>query len=234
MQSVGEKLKNARLEKNISLDEVYQQTKIHPQVLEALEQDRAHNFLSLLYVKGFLRTYAQYLGINSEELIKEYLQSQKPQAAHSSIEVPVEKEEKLAFKIKPLLILKIISIIILSVILVFSFRFLLQRLSHFHQANQQKVKVEVLLKPKVTQEELALEVGAKENCWLRVTVDNQIMFEGILSKGKRELWLGKEKIELRIGKPEALEVFFNGDPVELKKKGVKKGLVVTQKGIQGK
>ena len=50
MQNVGEKLKKARLEKGLSLDEVYRQTRIHLRVLEALEEDRAHNLLSFIYI----------------------------------------------------------------------------------------------------------------------------------------------------------------------------------------
>ncbi len=69
MQSVGEKLRDARLGKNLSLEEVYRVTKIHLPVLEALEQDRAHNFLSFVYIKGFLKTYAQYLGLDAHKLL---------------------------------------------------------------------------------------------------------------------------------------------------------------------
>ena len=233
MQSVGEKLRRKRLEKNLTLDKVYKQTKIHTRVLEALEQDRAYNFLSPLYIRGFLRTYAQYLGLDSEKLLKEYIDSQKGET--QATEVALEKKQKVFPQVNPFLILRIILVIAFSLAFIFYFRFVLRRLSGpTQQARMQKVKVEVMPAPKVLLEELVLEVKTLDDCWLRVKVDNQSIFQDILRKGRRERWQAKERIELRIGKPEAIEVFLGGKPVDLKKAKVKKGLVVTHQGIEGK
>ena len=81
---------------------------------------------------------------------------------------------------------------------------------------------------------LVLEVRTKEDCWLRVSVDKQIVFEKTLAKGKTEKWQGKENISLRIGKPEALEVLLNGRPIDLKEKNVKRSLFITHQEIEGK
>ncbi|MCQ9207964.1 MAG: DUF4115 domain-containing protein [Omnitrophica bacterium] len=233
MQTVGERLKRARLEKNLSLDEVYQQTKIHTRVLEALEEDRAHNFLNLLYVKGFLKTYAQYLGLNAEELLKEYSDSQSLREA--PVEAPAEKKPKVPLRIKPLLMVRLISIVAVSFILIFYLRFVINRISKAPQeANLKKVKVEVLPVSTVLPKKLVLEVRATDKCWLGVKVDNQSMFQGTLSKGNRERWEARERIELRIGKPEALAVFVNDKRIDLKKIRVKKGLVITRDGVVGK
>jgi len=233
MQSVGEKLKKARLEKNLSLDEVYRQTKIHTRVLEALEQDRAHNFLSHLYVKAFLKTYAQYLDLNAEELLKEYSDSQKIESSKSPLP-PVKKKPKAPLKINPLMSFRLIAIIVLSFILISYLRFVINRITKSPQeAKTQKVRVKVMPAPAVV-EDLVLEVRTKDSCWLDVKVDNQSIFKKILSKGKRERWQAKEKIEVRIGKPEALVIFVNGKPIDLKKVRVKKGLIVTHEGIVGK
>ena len=233
MESVGEKLKKARLEKNLSLDEVYKQTKIHPRVLEALEQDRAHNFLGFLYVKGFLRNYALFLGLDVEKLLKEYIDSQKIE--QPSEQVRLGKESKVSVKFNPFLVLRIAAILVVSLTLILYFRFLIKRISWKPQkAKEQKVKVRVMPASKVLTEELALEVKTKDACWMRVTADGQTIFEKTLPKGRHERWQAKEKIELRIGKPEVLEVFLNGKPIDLKKVKVKRSLVITHQGIVGK
>ena len=232
MQSVGEKLKRARLEKGISLDTVYKQTKMHTRVLEALEQDRAHNFLNLVYVKGFLKTYAQYLGLDSGKLLKEYTDSQKEEVHPAP--VTSEKKSNFSFQLKPFLIFRVAFVLVLSFVFILYFRFVLRRINEFPpEAKMQKVKIEVLPAPAAKLEDLVVEVRTKDDCWLHVKADNQTLFKRTLSKGKRERWQAKRRIELRIGRPEVLEVFLNGEPIDLKKAKVKKGLVVTHEGIVG-
>ncbi|MBN3038884.1 MAG: helix-turn-helix domain-containing protein [Candidatus Omnitrophica bacterium] len=246
MQSVGEKLKNARKQKNVSLEEVYRQTKIHPNVLQALEEDRAHNFLSLIYIKSFLRGYAKYLQLDADKLLQEYSEGQnlKPAAV---AEVVVEKKPKTPLRINKLLVLRIASVVGLSVILVFYFRVVLRQVSKDkrpyrtretvlerglpREITEEKIVVSA---PLIKAENLILQVRAKENCWLKVDADEEVIFQKTLEKGKVEKWQAKEKLELRIGKPEALELQLNGELIDLEKEQVKKGLVITHEGIAGK
>jgi len=234
MQSVGEKLRDARLGKNLSLEEVYRATKIHPPVLEALEQDRAHNFLSFVYIKGFLKTYAQYLGLDAEKLLAEYIDSRKPEPPRQP-EVVLKRRHKRFAKVNLFPIIRTVSVVALAFVFVFYFRFVLRHIFELApQAKDRKVKVRVMPAPAVKTEDLVLEVKALNACWLRVTADKQELFQGILPKGKRERWQAKEKIELRIGKPEALDVRFNGEQINLKDVKVKKRLIVTHEGVVGK
>jgi cytoskeletal protein RodZ len=72
METLGTKLKKLRQDKRISLEEIQKNTKVHIGVLEALEEDRFDN-LSPVYVKGFLKIYCEYLEIDSQPFIQEYL-----------------------------------------------------------------------------------------------------------------------------------------------------------------
>lgn len=239
MQSVGEKLRRARLEKRLSLEQVYKQTKVYPHVLEALEQDRAHNFLSFIYIKGFLKTYAQYLGLDTEKLLQEYIDSQKAETAPA--EVVVEKEDKTAsFKVNPSLILRSVVACLLAIGLIFYFRYVWKNISTSEEkVPLQKVKVTVtpVAAPPaapVKRGNLVVEVRTKDQCWIKVKADEEVVFQKALLKGRTERWQAKENLELRIGKPEALEVFLNGRLIDLKKAKVKRTLVITREGIQGK
>jgi cytoskeletal protein RodZ len=235
MESVGEKLRQARLQKKLSFEEVYRRTRVHPHVLEALEQDRAHNFLSHVYIKGFLKTYAQYLGLDSERLFQEYMDSQKIE--HAPELEPEEKKEKTASQFNPTFILRISLACILGIGLVFYLRYALKKIPAVEQRppveKTRKVVAPRAMAP-ISTEDLILEVRTKEDCWIRVKADGQSIFGRTLRKGSSERWQAKERLELRIGKPEALEVSFNGKPVDLKKVKVKKGLIVTREGIRGK
>lgn len=67
-ESVGEMLRNAREAKNLTVAQAHQSTKISVEVLESLEQDDFGAFASETYLKGFLRSYAQFLGLDADKL----------------------------------------------------------------------------------------------------------------------------------------------------------------------
>ncbi len=66
MKTVGEILKEARREQNLTLEEAESETKIRQKYLEALEDNDWQKLPSLTYTKGFIKNYAQFLGLNLE------------------------------------------------------------------------------------------------------------------------------------------------------------------------
>lgn len=85
--TLGEKLKKLRGERRISLNEVSRATKIQVKYLEYLEEGAYDKLPVDVYVKGFLRNYSEFLGINEEILIKLYKQER-------GIQKNLEKEKK--------------------------------------------------------------------------------------------------------------------------------------------
>jgi len=69
MKSVGSILKKAREEKGLSYKEIFQIIKIHPRFLQALEESNWEVFSSAVHAKGFLKNYAEYLGLNTDEVL---------------------------------------------------------------------------------------------------------------------------------------------------------------------
>jgi cytoskeletal protein RodZ len=70
MNSVGELLRSAREDKKLTLDAVNRETKISVGVLNALEQDDFEAVGSDIYLKGFLRNYARFLGVDVEQVLR--------------------------------------------------------------------------------------------------------------------------------------------------------------------
>ena len=69
---IGNVLKEARTKKSLSLDEVHAKIKIHPRVLQLLEEGKFEKLPSPLFAKSFLRSYAEFLGVNPEEVMDAY------------------------------------------------------------------------------------------------------------------------------------------------------------------
>lgn len=68
--SMGAILKRCREYHGITLEEAAEATKIGANYLTSLESDRLNEFPSLAYLKGFLRIYSTYLGLNADDIIR--------------------------------------------------------------------------------------------------------------------------------------------------------------------
>ena len=72
MFEIGNSLREARTRKGLDFPELEQGTKIRAKYLRALEDEAFETLPSATYVKGFLRTYADYLGLDGQLYVDEY------------------------------------------------------------------------------------------------------------------------------------------------------------------
>jgi len=91
MASLGERLRAIRDEKNLSLDDVANATKINKNILVALENDQYELLPPKVFVKGFLRSYARYVGMEVDELWDLY---EKACGSKTPAEIPKKSEIK--------------------------------------------------------------------------------------------------------------------------------------------
>ncbi|BDG59445.1 helix-turn-helix domain-containing protein [Caldinitratiruptor microaerophilus] len=69
---IGRRLREARQARGISLAEVEEQTKIRKRYLEAIEAGADTILPGEVYIKGFIRTYGNFLGLDGAALVEEY------------------------------------------------------------------------------------------------------------------------------------------------------------------
>lgn len=87
--SPGAILRRCREFHGITLEETSETTKIGISYLKALEDDQIREFANQAYLKGFLRIYATFLGLNSDDIARMYaklfgVQSEKPDPSRTS------------------------------------------------------------------------------------------------------------------------------------------------------
>src|SRR3989442_4619225 len=78
MQPIGERLREARMRQGRDITEVEAATKIRAKYLRALENDEFSMLPGTTYVKSFLRTYAEYLGLDAHLLVEEFRAQHEP------------------------------------------------------------------------------------------------------------------------------------------------------------
>ena|SRR5579872_6930630 len=84
LKRVGTLLKARRKELNLSLKEVENSTSIRPSYLEAIEEGKVQQFVAGVYALGFIRQYSNFLGLDTEKIMREH-----PHA----FKLPAEKHE---------------------------------------------------------------------------------------------------------------------------------------------
>ncbi len=72
MSEIGETLRQARMRARIDVSEIEAKTKIRAKYLRALENEEWGLLPGQTFVKSFLRTYAQALGLDAKALLEEY------------------------------------------------------------------------------------------------------------------------------------------------------------------
>lgn len=75
-ESIGVRLRQAREERRLTLQQVAEATRVRVRYLEALEADDLSTMPSAAQARGFLRIYAEFLGLDVEALIREARQAE--------------------------------------------------------------------------------------------------------------------------------------------------------------
>lgn len=128
--TLGEKMRKARAEKRVGLPEIAKNTKIQLEYLEALENGDYGKLPANVYVKGFLKSFADFLGINEEYLIKSFNKEKSIQQNLAGNETNKKKTDGInlsKFSITP----KIISIFFITLFFVALFFYLFKNLNNF-------------------------------------------------------------------------------------------------------
>jgi cytoskeleton protein RodZ len=81
---IGPILEKARKERGLTLEEAEHATKIRKRYLSGLEREDYGALPDAVYARGFLKTYANYLGLDGEELARELRDRRRPRRERSS------------------------------------------------------------------------------------------------------------------------------------------------------
>jgi len=239
MESIGARLRKARKKKGLTLDDAQKALKLHPSILKSLEEDNASQFISPVYIRAFIKSYARYLELDSEKIASEYSKKRAEETEQVLYVGPKDQELWRNLKKYLPLAVKVISAVLIVVVLLSiisgigrSLKSFAKRRARTRQARSVSptVKKPAINIPK--NKPLRLVVKTKEDVWMEVKSDGDIVFKNVLPKKSKETWKAKEKIELWVGKSDVLELVLNGIPLDSPGRGVKKGILITHEGMK--
>lgn len=246
--SVGRKLKEARERKSLTIAQVQKQTKIHSSVLIGLEEGRPSDTLTDTYIRSFLKQYAQFLGINSAELLKEYFSARTENVPAPGVSVQeniLSKETQVPPKF-----LYMTGLVVTAIISLMLLMFIMGKVSAaFKKAGrvQQKKTLAAPAKKKPAVNTgsktkdiipktapLSLEIKVKKAVLVKLKKDGILFFDRVLPAGLVEKTVAKNSIELDIARAGSLELTLNGRRIILQDRSAAIGLNITRKGVKVK
>jgi len=218
------RLKEKRKELGYSIEYVVEKTKLHPLMIKDIEEGNLGNE-NPAYIRGFIKIYAALLKVEMGSSLEEIgaakpIASKREQKSRKIVGDSIFRHiGNIVKKISPE-VRKKITIILVGIALLWVFLtvsgFILRKITNFFTApvkSTQEVKKEknsqaTAILPEG--EELVATLTAKKNCFLKVAVDGNLLFEGVLEKGMRETWRGGKEIELKIRDGSAITLEVNG------------------------
>ena len=126
MDEIGQKLRNARIKKGYTIDDLQQITKIQKRYLIAIEEGQFDHLPGDFYVRAFIKQYSDAVGISSDDLLEEY-KAEIPNSQPTQEQAPEEtktrtiKEESNSFfsnlgNFIPQIVVGIVVLVIIGVI----------------------------------------------------------------------------------------------------------------------
>ena len=202
---LGEFLRRERELRHISLDEVAERTKISRRYLEAIEEERYDRLPGETFVRGFIRSYAQSVGLDPEDTLLIYSHSRM---VHDGEPLRTERlsPARRAWNERALLWLLVAGVVIVGGVLVSAVG-LLDRPNPLRWASSPRPQTASTLSAAAP---LVLTIIADSDTWLRVTSDEQESQDSVLRAGQSTKWIGRERIVVSIGNARATHLRLNG------------------------
>ena len=241
MFEIGNSLREARLRQGLDFPEVEHATKIRGKYLRALEDEQFDILPGQTYVKGFLRTYSEYLGLDGQLYVDEY----------NSRYIPGDEETPLRARTSPtgrnprvessVVLVALAAIGILTALVVVAWRFGSDTpetaIPDFSSeppaatgtkapARKPRKAVKLLAKLSIT--------GALGDSWMEVHAGSALgreLYRGTLDAGSTVRFARHQRLYIVLGRPGNLRFRLNGRVVRVPNRGSPTSVLVTPRRV---
>ncbi|MEI6634633.1 MAG: helix-turn-helix domain-containing protein [Chlamydiota bacterium] len=235
MTSLGDYLRAAREERKIPIAQVARDTRVSERYLVAIEANELSRLPAVAYAKGFIKLYAEYLGLDPKPLLDQFARE------HLSVSMPVLSSDGDAHPPAgprswnyTVIGVAAAGVIVAAVFGVSMLRNQVSAPRVQKPAAPGTEELETLPLPSiptarptlppaavqatpaetVRPKQKKLAVKAKDAVTLKVYADGALIFQGTMARGKEEIWTAAEGFDLRVSRPRAVDLTLDGKPVK--------------------
>ena len=240
VRQLGERLRRRREELGLSLDDVQARTKIRKKYLRALEEGQWEVMPGEVYLKGFLRAYAECVGLDARAILKEYEERAEASTPANEV-VPPSRPARFA---RRWVVVAVVAVLLAAILLV------VRPWSSAREEQQPAVPGEPggqpaepptapgeepgpapeqpaeppAPPPRVIREDLGptdvtyvayapqliLKLTWQGRCWVRVLADGERVMERTLEPPEVRVFTARSELLLRVGNPAVLHLEICG------------------------
>ena len=228
MFEIGNSLREARLRQGLEIPRIEAETKIRGKYLRALEEEQFEVLPGDTYVKGFLRTYADYLGLEGQLYLDEY-----NSRFTTAEETPVTQSTAPKRRSRPVesnfIVIALAGIVAVTVLVLVGLR-------EAGEDPQNEPPIVPATTGQTTTEEAPTATNAgpaqqarpvrraklvltavRGDCWMQVRaagVNGKLLFEGTVEQGQTQRFVKYKRLWLELGAPGNLNAKLNGRRVQ--------------------
>jgi cytoskeletal protein RodZ len=240
LAELGAQLGLQRQQHGWSLETVAAKTRIQRRILHAIEHAQMDELPEPIYIQGFIKQYADALGLNGLELSSSF-----PLDNNGQLSIKPSWRELPAAQLRPIHLYLLYIFVIICTVNALSYTLSRSELQASRSQTQEKLFLpsdskrdrvlpkqsekfkSVSITPSAATEiskPVQISVTLKAQSWIRVVADGKIQFEGLLPEGTQRTWVAKEQLSVRAGNAGGVLVTFNqeekakqmGDPGEVR------------------
>jgi len=215
---IGSTLREARVRRKLTLQQAEEETKVRVKYIQAMENEDFDVMPSPAYVKGFLRTYSTYLGLDHEIILEEYRSRFEPHEEHDAFGGSSALRPRRHVRRNTLAFVAVVCLMVLT---------LLWFLGHEAPKNEPGIdpsaaptsplpKPSKSPDPKPSASAVVLTVTADGGvCYLEVrktSSSGEVMFEANLAQGRTRSFRNKGALFVRVDQPSLILMGANGKP----------------------
>ena len=217
MFDIGSSLRDARTRQGLDFPELEERTKIRPKYLRALEDERFDLLPAPTYVRGFLRSYAEALGLDGQPFVDEYqsrfaVDEEVPIRARR---VPTPRRDHVGRESR-IAAVALVAIAVVTALVIAAWRF----------GGPSDEPVPGLAPQQQPSSQSSASARAKlvvradsGSSWMEVRMRSgtgKLLYSGTLERGQAKSFAGR-RLQLALSKPANVTVRVNGEQVDLPK-----------------
>ena len=216
MFDIGSSLRDARERQGLDFPELEERTKIRPKYLRALEDERFDILPAPTYVKGFLRSYAEALGLDGQPFVDEYnsrFTIGEDEPVLMTRRVPTRRPDR-SERESRMAVLALLGIAVLTALVIAAWRFggpgeeKVPGLAGMDQTTERT--------PATGRVNLIVRASGGSS-WMEVragSMAGRLLYSGTLERGQQKRFQGT-RLQLTLAEPEYVSVRLNGNRVGL-------------------
>jgi cytoskeleton protein RodZ len=234
---IGNSLRETRLRQELDFPELEHATKIRAKYLRALEEEHFEVLPSHTYVKGFLRSYAEYLGLDGQLYVDEYnsryVTGEDDQPMRAPRRVPAARARRSDRRESNIVLLALTAIGLVTALVIVAWRFGGPENAPVHGLTTGAQERQVVQRPQAAGTARVELRATRGDSYLVVrsrSALGQVLYQGTLERGQKQFFDG-QVLWIRLESPRNVLVRRNGNRIALPNAVKAQGVFVTAKRV---